>query len=249
MIDPGERQPNASLFDSEETPLLLQKKVVFGIAGAFAAVVVLYFLTTEFFGISYRIDAEPFQDWVEDRGVLAPIVFIVVLALSVLFAPVPNAPIYIVAGILWGPVLGTVYCMVGLTMGSAVAFWIARWAGQRHLRRLIGHRLADRLDHLVETMGGRVVFWSRMIPAVNFDWISFVAGMTTVSFRVFIVYSFLGMLFPTAVAVVAGDGLRRDPRITLAAGGVWVGVILASAGYFWMRRHHLVGGVGSPGKQ
>ena len=249
MTDTGERQPNASLFDGEETPLLLQKKVVFGIAGAFAAVVVLYFLTTEYFGISYRVDAEPLQDWVEDRGVLAPIVFIVVLALSVLFAPVPNAPIYIVAGILWGPVLGTVYCMVGLTMGSAVAFWIARWAGQRHLRRLIGHRLADRLDQLVETMGGRVVFWSRMIPAVNFDWISFVAGMTAVSFRVFIVYSFLGMLFPTAVAVVAGDGLGRDPRIALAAGGVWVGVILASAGYFWMRRHHLVRGAGSPGKQ
>jgi len=98
------------------------------------------------------------------------------------------------------------------------------------------------------------VFWSRMIPAVNFDWISFVAGMTAVSFRVFIVYSFLGMLFPTAVAVVAGDGLGRDPRITLAAGGAWVGVILLSAGYFWMRRKHYLAqlpatGNREPGKE
>jgi uncharacterized membrane protein YdjX (TVP38/TMEM64 family) len=214
---------------------------VFGIAAAFALTAALYFIATEYFGLSFQIDAEPFQGWVEERGVLAPIVFILVMALSVLFAPVPNAPIYIAAGIVWGPVLGTAYCMAGLTLGSAIAFWIARRVGRKHLPRLIGHRAANRLDGLVETMGGRVVFWSRMIPAVNFDWVSFVAGMTAVPFRVFIIYSFLGMLFPTGLTVVAGDGLGRDPRITLAAGGIWVGVIVVSAAYFWARRKHIMG--------
>lgn len=232
------------IFQAEETPLLLRKKVVGGIVLAFLLTAVLYVVTTEYFGLSYKIDAEPFQEWVEERGVLAPIVFILVMALSVLFAPVPNAPIYIAAGIVWGPVLGTAYCMAGLTLGSALAFWIARRVGRKHLPRLIGHKMADRLDTLVEDMGGRVVFWSRMIPAVNFDWVSFVAGMTAVPFRVFIIYSFLGMLFPTGLTVVAGDGLGRDPRITLVAGGIWVGVILGSAGYFWARRKHLMGAGG-----
>ncbi|MCL6643867.1 MAG: VTT domain-containing protein, partial [Dehalococcoidia bacterium] len=158
------------------------------------------------------------------------------MALSVLFAPVPNAPIFMAAGLAWGPVLGTLYCMAGLVLGSAVAFWVARRFGRRHLARLIGRRNADRIDALVLEMGGRVVFWSRMIPAVNFDWISFLAGMTAIPFRVFIVYSALGMLFPTAIAVVAGDGLGRDARITLAAGGVWVGVIVVSAVVYWRRR-------------
>ena len=241
MSDHTEGNLEELIFQAEETPLLLRKKVVGGIVLAFVLVAVLYVITTAYFGLSYRIDAEPFQEWVEERGVLAPIVFILVMALSVLFAPVPNAPIYIAAGIVWGPVLGTAYCMAGLTLGSAMAFWVARRVGRRHLPRLIGHRLANRLDTLVENMGGRVVFWSRMIPAVNFDWVSFVAGMTAVPFRVFIVYSFLGMLFPTGLTVVAGDGLGRDPRITLVAGGIWVGVILVSAAYFWARRKHIMG--------
>ena len=245
MTDDTEAKLEAMIFQAEETPLLLRKKVVGGIVLAFLLTAVLYVVTTEYFGLSYKIDAEPFQEWVEERGVLAPIVFILVMALSVLFAPVPNAPIYIAAGIVWGPVLGTAYCMAGLTLGSALAFWIARRVGRKHLPRLIGHRMANRLDTLVEDMGGRVVFWSRMIPAVNFDWVSFVAGMTAVPFRVFIIYSFLGMLFPTGLTVVAGDGLGRDPRITLVAGGIWVGVILASAGYFWARRKHLMGGGGA----
>lgn len=223
-------------FGGEETPLLLRKRVVFGIVAFFVLVVAAYIATSEVFGLSYTIDAEPLQEWVDDQGAFGVVVFIVLMAASVLFAPIPNAPIFFAAGLAWGPVLGTLYCMLGLTLGSAIAFWVARRLGRKHLPRLIGHKAADRLDQLSQDMGGRMVFWSRMIPAVNFDWISFVAGMTAVPFRVFIFYSALGMLFPTAVAVVAGDGLGRDFRITLIAGGVWVGVILTSAGYFWIRR-------------
>jgi uncharacterized membrane protein YdjX (TVP38/TMEM64 family) len=85
-------------------------------------------------------------------------------------------------------------------------------------------------------MGGRVIFWSRMLPAVNFDWISFVAGMTSIRFMPFIIYSALGMLIPTALVVAAGDGLARDPRITLALVGFWMAAIVGSALYFWQRR-------------
>jgi hypothetical protein len=35
-----------------------------------------------------------------------------------------------------------------------------------------------------------------------------------------------------------GDGLGRDPRITLAAGGIWVIAIVATGAYFWFKRHH-----------
>ncbi|MEJ5222274.1 MAG: TVP38/TMEM64 family protein [Tepidiforma sp.] len=221
-----------------EPPLLLRRKVVGGLVAAFVLAVIAYWATSEYFGISYTIDEEPFREWVDGFGLLGPLVFIVIMALSVLFAPVPNAPIFMAAGLAWGPVLGTAYCMAGLILGSAMAFWVARRFGRRHLPRLIGAKNAARVDSLVLEMGGRVVFWSRMIPAVNFDWISFVAGMTAIPFRVFIVYSALGMLFPTAISVVAGDGLGRDFRITLAAGGAWVAVIVISAVVYWRRRRN-----------
>jgi uncharacterized membrane protein YdjX (TVP38/TMEM64 family) len=92
------------------------------------------------------------------------------------------------------------------------------------------------MDDIAETMGGRVVFWARMLPVVNFDWVSFVAGLTSIRFWPFFLFSFLGMLLPTFVAVAAGDGLGRDIRITLAYGGVWVAGVLASAFFFWYRQ-------------
>ena len=94
----------ALAFEDAQTPLLLRKPVVGGVVLGFAAVVALYFVATQFWGLSFKIDAEPFRDWVEERGALGVLVFILVMALSVLFAPIPNVPIFIAAGlafVLW----------------------------------------------------------------------------------------------------------------------------------------------------
>ena len=232
-----ERHPTLDEFlEGEETPLLLRRPFILSVVGVFAAVIVLYLALTQLFGLSLRVDADPLREWVEARGAFGVVVFIVLMALSVIVAPIPNVPIFIAAGLAWGPLLGTVYCMAGLSIGSACAFWIARTFGRKHLKRLIGAKTAEKLDHIADTMGGRVVLWTRLMPGLNFDWISVAAGMTSVPFRTFALYSFLGMIPLTAVTVAMGDGLDRDPRITLALGGVWVLAVVLTAGYFWLRR-------------
>ncbi|KAA0237996.1 MAG: TVP38/TMEM64 family protein [Chloroflexi bacterium CFX7] len=224
------------VFEGESVPLLLQRRVVFGLAAGFAALVVVYVVVSEALGISYDIDAEPFQEWVDGWGIAGPIVYMAALAVSVLIAPIPNAPIFIAAGLAWGPLLGTAYSMAGMMAGSAAAFYLSRWLGRRHLSRLVGRKMAARMDDVAATMGGRVIFLARMLPVVNFDWVSFVAGLTSIRFAVFFIFSFMGMLLPTFVGVAAGDGLGRDIRITLAYGGLWVAGVVASAAFFWYRQ-------------
>jgi uncharacterized membrane protein YdjX (TVP38/TMEM64 family) len=229
-----------AVYAGEETPLLLRKPVIIALIAAFVALVATYVVAAQLLGISTEIDAEPFRDWVDRWGPWGPVVFVLVLAASVLFAPIPNAPIFFAAGLIWGAFLGTVYSVAGLMLGSILAFYAARLLGRRYLPKLVGKRAAARLDQLAETMGGRVIFWARMLPAVNFDWISFVAGVTAISVRDFTVWSFFGMLLPTAVLVTAGDGLGRDFRITVLMGAVWVAGIVLSAVYFWFQRRRRI---------
>ncbi|MCA9843745.1 MAG: TVP38/TMEM64 family protein [Dehalococcoidia bacterium] len=224
-------------FQSGEVPILLRPKVLVGLVLGFLLMVAAYFAAVQIFDLSLSIDAEPFQEWVDGWGLLGPLVYMVVLAASVLFAPIPNLPIFIAAGLAWGPVLGTVYSMGGMMLGSAAAFWVSRRLGRGWLPRLIGISTAARLDDLATRMGGRVIFWARMLPVVNFDFISFLAGLTAIRFSTFFLYSFLGMLLPTTIAVIAGDSLGKDVRVTISLGGVWVAGIVLSAGYFyWSRR-------------
>ena len=222
--------------DGGHAPLLLQPRVLIGIALAFAVLVGGYFAAADAFDVSLSIDAERLQDWVGGWGPWGPVAFVAVMGLSVLFAPIPNAPIFFAAGLIWGPALGTVYCLAGLLWGSAAAFWTARRLGRRHLPRLVGAKTAARLDGLTLRMGGQLIFWARMVPVVNFDWISFLAGLTAIGFWRFFIFSGLGMIIPTGVAVAAGDSLGRDFRLTLAIGGGWLAGVLLSALYFWWRQ-------------
>jgi uncharacterized membrane protein YdjX (TVP38/TMEM64 family) len=224
------------VFEGEKTPLLFQRRVIVLVIVGFAAIVGAYIAATQFFGLTTEIDADPFRNWVDSLGPIGPLAYIGLLALSVLFAPIPNAPIFVAAGLVWGPIIGTAYSMVGMLIGSVMAFYVSRWIGRKHLARLIGTKAAQHLDNIAETMGGKVIFWARMLPAVNFDLISFVAGVTSIRFGTFFIATAFGMLLPTAVGVIAGDGLGRDFRITLAAGGVWLAGIVLSALYFWWRR-------------
>lgn len=240
MSDSEEPSPahalGAFVFEGEDTPALLRPRVIIAVGVVIALCIVGYVIAQQVFGFSWTIDAKPFKEWVQDRGPFGPIVFVLVMALSVLFAPIPNVPIFIAAGLAWGPWLGTAYSLAGLALGSAMAFYAARWLGQRHLGRLIGHRMAGRLNALADTMGGRVIFWARMLPAINFDWISFVAGMTSMRFTVFIVYSTLGMVIPTAIVVAAGNGLSSNPKVSLLMAGLWFAGIVATGVYFWRQR-------------
>lgn len=223
------------IFEGEETPLLLRGRVLAGIAIALAALVVVYIVISEAFDVSYSVDAGPLRDWVEDRGIWGPIAFVAFMAVSVLFAPIPNAPIFVAAGLIWGPWLGTTYSMAGMIIGSALSFYTSRILGRRHLGRLIGRRAASRLDRLAGAMGGRLILVARLVPIVNFDWISMLAGLTAMPFRVFIIYSTIGLFPTTVLAVVAGDTLEDDIRITIAIGILWVVGLLLSALYFYLR--------------
>ena len=233
---------DAMLLAGEETPILFRPLVIACIVAGFLALAGLYFAVTYIWDISLEIDAEPFQDWVESLGFWGPIAYIGVMAAATLFAPIPNVPVFIAAGLAWGPVLGTVYSLIGQIIGSAAAFWVARKLGRRWLPRLVGRKTAARVDSLADSMGGTVVFLARMLPVLNFDWLSFVAGVTSIRFWVFIVASALGMIVPTAAAVAAGDGLGRDLRITVIAIGAWLGTVVLCVAYaWWRRRKHLNG--------
>ena len=237
------------VFEDEPTPLLMRRPVVIGLVAGFVALFAAYIGAVALFDIPTSFDAEPFKEWVDEQGALGPTVFILVMAISVLFAPIPNVPIFIAAGLAWGPVLGSVYSMAGMMLGSVMAFYTARVLGRRYLARLVGRKMANRLDGLVDNFGGRVVFWARMMPVVNFDWISFVAGMTSIRFVPFFVASFFGMLLPTFVAVAAGDQLGKDLRVTLALGGFWVFGIVVSAAYFWRKRGKMRAPGATPAKR
>lgn len=215
-----------------DAPLLASPRVrrrllgVLAIGGA-SGVIMLELLTGD-------IDVEAVREWIRDLGAWGPILLITVLAVAMVIAPIPNPPFMIAAGIAWGTFLGVVYAVIGQLIGSAIIFFISKRFGRRFIPRLIGRAGAERVDQLAKEMGPQVVFWWRMMP-VSFDFAAYAAGLTGMSFRLFITLVFLGSIIPTTVVVAFGDSFGKSWEAQLVTAGMIVVALTVPATIFYLR--------------
>lgn len=214
------------------TPLLADPKFrrrVLGVLalGGASGVVLLGLLTGD-------IDVEAVRSWIRDLGPWGPVLLILVLALAMVVAPIPNPPFMIAAGIAWGTVWGVVYSVAGQLLGSVVIFAISRRFGRRFIPRLIGREGAERVDRLAKEMGPHLVFWWRMMP-VSFDFAAYAAGLTGMSFRLFTTLVFFGSIVPTTVVVAFGDSFGKSWEAQAVSAGLVAVALAVPATVFYLR--------------
>lgn len=171
----------------------------------------LSFLFERLFGALVPLDPEAIRAWLRGWGAWAPVIYISLMVLAIVLTPLPSVPLDIAAGLAFGLFWGTVYTLVGAELGALLAFGLARrWARGWVVRRL-GERRAATVDALTHRGGGRAVFLMRLLPAFNFDWVSYAAGLTALPLRTFAVATFLGMIPPVIAIVAVGATLVEDP--------------------------------------
>ena len=150
-----------------------------------------------------------------------PVVLVAFIGLGL--ALVPVVLIVAATGIAFGPVLGPIYAMAGCLASGSVGFTIGRWLGQRRVERLGGERVA----HVTRTLkrnGTLAVFLFRKVP-LPFTVANVVIGASTVSYRDFMLGTFLGMA--ALVVGLAGFGhqltiVLRSPSPATVIGAVLV---------------------------
>ncbi|MUW15084.1 TVP38/TMEM64 family protein [Halorubrum sp. CBA1125] len=199
---------------------------VFVVAAAFVA---LYLLVREY--AWFITDAEALRTWLQQFGVLAPLVFILIQALQVIVAPIPGQVVALVAGYLFGPVAGTVYSLTGVLIGSTVAFSLAKRFGRSFVEDVLHEDVVARFDGFVDTVGVPGLFAFVIIPGLPDDAICFLSGLTKWTLPTFIAVISVGRLPAYVITVYAGGELASGRvRSGLALIGL---VILASVvGYY-----------------
>jgi uncharacterized membrane protein YdjX (TVP38/TMEM64 family) len=154
-------------------------------------------------------------------GFFAPPLYMAIMAAAVIVSPIPSLPLDILAGAFFGAVLGTLYSALGAVAGACAAFLIARGLGRELVERFTRGHIAfctDCSDRLLT----RIVFFSRLIPFVSFDIVSYGAGLTKMSLGRFAAASFLGMLPLTAIYNTFGGVLVVGNWVSIAVGAVFV---------------------------
>jgi uncharacterized membrane protein YdjX (TVP38/TMEM64 family) len=150
--------------------------------------------------------------WVESLGAWGPIAIILLEMFQALLAFIPGQAIEAVSGYLYGPLLGTVFAMTGITIGSFIAFSLSRRFGRPLVVRLVGKDSMDRLDDLVRRGGAPFFFLIWLFPFAPDDLAVVAAGLTCMPIGQFMLLMVLGRLPGVSVSVwVGANAARIDP--------------------------------------
>lgn len=132
-----------------------------------------------------------------------------ILYVAVTGLSIPGAAIMtLVAGALFGVLLGTIIVSFASTLGATLAFLSARFVLRDWVQSKFGERLRAIYDGL-EKDGAFYLFTLRLIPVFPFFVINLLMGLTRIKTPTFFWVSQLGMLPATMVFVNAGTQISR----------------------------------------
>lgn len=156
-----------------------------------------------------------FAAWVDGLGAWGPVAFIAGYALAVV-AFAPGSILTLAAGAIFGLVRGTLYVFIAATLGSSLAFLVARYVARPWVeRRISANPGFAAIDRAVAAQGRRIVFLLRLSPAFPFNLLNYALGLTRVRFVDAFVAS-IGMLPGTLLFVYYG---KLAGEVASLAGG------------------------------
>lgn len=156
------------------------------------------------------------------------LIYVAVTGLSI-----PGAAIMtLIAGALFGLVLGTIIVSFASTIGATLAFLGSRYVLRDWVQSKFGERLKAIDDGLAKD-GAFYLFTLRLIPVFPFFVINLVMGLTRIKTITFFWVSQLGMLAGTIVYVNAGTQISRIESTAGLLSPALIGSFVALALFPW----------------
>lgn len=185
------------------------------------------------------IDRQQLQTWLQQMGIWAPIIFIVLYTVGTLLV-LPSTPLNLSGGAIFDVWWGTIWTTVAAVIAAVVAFAFTRTVG----RELITRKLAGRweaIDAEIRQGGLFYLFAIRLLPIIPYGLVNFGAGLTSIRFRDYLVGTILGTVPGVLPFVMMGSGLQaffEGNLLPLMAAFILTGMLVGGATWYRRRRQN-----------
>ena len=171
---------------------------------------------------------EELREYIEQMGAFMPIVFILLQFLQVVVLPIPAVLSITVGVLLFGPLKAAIFSFIGILAGSIVAFFVGRVLGYKVAAWLVGK---DNLDKAIRSVKGKdkvVLTFMFLFPFFPDDILCFVAGLSSMSKRFFVVMITIVRLITIFISCYAYNGslIPYDTWWGLLLWGVFIAITI-----------------------
>jgi uncharacterized membrane protein YdjX (TVP38/TMEM64 family) len=163
----------------------------------------------------FLADRDRVRDFIAAFGLGAPLVFMGIQILQVIFAPVPGEATGFIGGYLFGVLKGFLYSSVALAIGSWINFSIGRFFGVRYVRKMIPADKFEKFDSLLKRQGIIVLFLLFVFPGFPKDYLCLFLGLSTLPLKVFILLATVGRMPGTFLLSLQGTYLFEKNYVVL----------------------------------
>lgn len=144
--------------------------------------------------------------WRDSEPIVSVVVFAAVY-IAVVALSLPGAVwMTIVAGFLFGPVVGSLYVVVAATGGAVILFLAARYACGNWLRRRAGCTIA-RMEAGFRENALSYLLFLRLVPIFPFWLVNLVPAFLGVPLRSFVLGTLIGIIPGSVVYCMVGSGV------------------------------------------
>ncbi len=152
------------------------------------------------------------QVTISSFGYLAPLAVIFLIFVSTMIPPLPLPipVIEIAAGLLFGFWKGMAISWIGEIVSSSCAFYFSKIFGKPIVKYLVKHPVFNFHRYSLQRRGAISVFLTRITLINHFNVISFMAGLTSISFVSFLIATSLGILPETILFPFIGSMFRTS---------------------------------------
>lgn len=157
-------------------------------------VVVISIILCVIVNISGLDDINTIKKLITD-GILGAVIYVFLLALQILFVPINSLILIIPAIIIFGPLSAFVLSIIGVMLGSIIAYYMGIVFGESLLNWLVGKKSSAEWREKLSKNGKYLLPFLMLIPIFPDEIVCVMSGVVRINFVYFFVVSLITRIF------------------------------------------------------
>ena len=169
------------------------------------------FLNTKF-QLSSLIDSKNLKevaDFVDNNYVFSIALYLVFTIIGSSVLALPGVTFAVIASGLFGPWIGSLYCLIGATMGAVLSFLLSRYLLKDSIEELV--KKNDKLYNIIFQTDSEkellILMITRLLPIFPFNLQNFAYGITNISIVKYTIGTFLFMIPGVVIFSIGTEGV------------------------------------------
>ncbi len=180
------------------------------------------------------------QELVDENILAASLIYVATTIVGSVLLALPGMSFAIIAGMAFGPILGTALCSIATTIGAVGSFLAGRYFLKDAIEPMI--RKNKKLEALLLSGSNKnamlLLMITRLLPVFPYNLQNFAYGITDVKLLPYTVYSLIFMLPGTAMFTVGAFSLTENENRLLYL-GITAGLVIFVFGISYLLKKYM----------